>query len=124
MRVRPDDYKAQRFIIDAAEGIVSGNTGKLVTSLGEIGGSSEDVSLVRKAFQLVIRLGEYNGEWERAPEGLDKIFGNKPKASDREAPANMSFKDRLEAKTAEAAVINSDRAMNQSLAQKQPRQEI
>ena len=64
--------------------------------------------LVRKTFQLIIRLSQYDGEWEQAPEKINDLFDKDSQPSQQEKP--ISLNDKLEAKSREADTINNSRA--------------
>ncbi len=107
MQLNPQDYETVLFMVDTADRIREHDTDGMKTTLGEVAESSQDITLVRKTFQLIIRLSQYDGEWEQASEKINDLFDKDSKPSQQEKP--ISLNDKLEAKSREANTINSSK---------------
>ena len=119
------EYETQLTITDTADRIRNQDTISIRNRLNDIGENSANIDIVRKAFQLVVRISQYDGEWEPAPKNLDKIFDGRsksekiPKEAFKIEPEQASLMDRLEAKSKEADALNSNRQAMQQPIQKQ-----
>lgn len=101
-------------MVDTADRIREHDTDGMKTTLGgEVAESSQDITLVRKTFQLIIRLSQYDGEWEQASEKINDLFDKDSQPSQQEKP--VSLNDKLETKSREADTINSSRGIDSHL---------
>ena len=118
MQLNTQDYETILFMVDTAERIREHDIDGIKSTLSEVAESSQDIALVRKTFQLIIRLSQYDGEWEQAPNKVNEAFDKELPSSQPKKEANIkgeaaSLKDKLEAKSMEANAINSSRAVIQ-----------
>ncbi len=113
MQLNPQDYETVLFMVDTADRIREHDTDGMKTTLGEVAESSQDITLVRKTFQLIIRLSQYDGEWEQASEKINDLFDKDSQPSQQEKP--VSLNDKLEAKSREADTINSSKETDSHL---------
>jgi len=113
MQLNTQDYETILFMVDTAERIREHDIDGIKSTLSEVAESSQDIALVRKTFQLIIRLSQYDGEWEQASEKINDLFDKDSQPSQQEKP--VSLNDKLEAKSREADTINSSKETDSHL---------
>ena len=123
MQVNPREFETVMFMVDTADRIKDHDVDGIKSTLNEIAEASQDIALVRKTFQLIIRISNYDGEWEPASEKAVQAFKD-----NAQVPANSqgkavkyqpeqtsgSFGSKLEAMSRKAEAINNERATLQA----------
>ena len=123
------NYQTQKYIVESAEKIRDNNTDSLKETLATLGEKATSFEQAKEALSLIVKLSSY-GEWEPAARETIKAFemgteavketakqvGEQIKSEEKtELPKAISFSQKLEEKSMEAAEINAARTANNQL---------